>query len=282
MYPAKFDYVRAGSVQEAIALLQQSDDVKLMAGGHSLIPLMKLRLATPTKIVDIGRIAELRGIRREGNGLTIGALTTHSEIAASADVQALAPALVEAASHVGDQQVRNRGTLGGNIAHADPASDLPTVLTALDAQIRVQGPNGRRTIAAQDFFIGLMTTTIEQAEVLVEVFVPAAPKSAYVKYENQASGYSLIGVCAAVELNGGVVSNARMAMGGPFPAARRLAGVEAAVQGRGADSFAEAAQHAADGTHEDDWIGDIHASAAYRRSVAPVFVERALRAAAER
>lgn len=281
MYPAKFDYVRAGSVQEAVALLQQNEDAKLMAGGHSLIPLMKLRLATPTQVIDIGRIAELRGIRREGNGLVIGALTTHSDIAASADVRALAPALADAASHVGDQQVRNRGTLGGNIAHADPASDLPTVLTALDARIRVQGPNGRREIAAQDFFIGLMTTTIEPTEVLVDVAIPAAPHSAYIKYENQASGYALIGVCAALEMSGGTVSQARVAMGGPFPAARRLAGVEAALRGRGADAFAEAAQHAADGTHEDDWIGDIHASAAYRRSVAPVFVERALRAAAK-
>src|SRR4051812_13959167 len=193
MYPAKFDYVRAGSVDEAVALLQQHEDSKLIAGGHSLLPLMKLRLATPATLIDISRIPNLKGIRREGDGITIGALTTLNDVATSEDVKSIAPALAEGASHVGDQQVRNRGTIGGNIAHADPASDLPTVLLALDAEIRVVGPNGQRSIEARNFFVDLLTTALHPDEVITEVHVPAAPKSAYVKFENPASGYAMLG-----------------------------------------------------------------------------------------
>lgn len=272
MYPAKFDYVRAGSVEEAVSLLQQHSDAKLMAGGHSLLPLMKLRLATPAVIIDIGRVPGLKGIRREGNGVMIGALTTHAEIAASADVKAVAPAVAEAAGDVGDMQVRNRGTLGGNIAHADPASDLPTVLLALGAEIHVAGPKGRRTIKAVDFFVDLMTTSLDFDEVITDVFIPAAPRSAYVKFENPASGYAMLGVCASLAPGG-----ARVALGGSTPTPRRLTAVEAALAG-GSTDYAAAATHAADGI--DDWMGDIHASADYRMAIAPVFVERALKAAA--
>lgn len=273
MYPAKFEYVRAGSVQEAVSLLASNPDAKVIAGGHSLLPLMKLRLATPGALVDIGRIAELKGIRREGNGVTIGSLTTHNEIASSADVQSLAPALAEAASHVGDMQVRNRGTIGGNIAHADPASDLPTVLVALGAEIHVAGPGGSRTIKAADFFTDLLTTDLHAGEVLTAVHVPAAPKSAYVKFENPASGYAMLGACASLGAGG-----ASVALGGGTPTPRRLSGVENAL--KAGQSAADAAKHAADGI--DDWMGDIHASADYRKSVASVFVERALNAAAAR
>ncbi len=280
MYPAKFDYMRANSITEAVSLLQQNPEAKIIAGGHSLLPLMKLRLATPPALIDIARIADLKGVRQEGNGVTVGALTTHNEIAASDVVQRLVPALAEAAGHVGDVQVRNRGTIGGNIAHADPASDLPTVLLALDAEIRVVGPGGQRAIAARDFFVDLMTTSLNPDEVITSVHVPAAPKSAYVKYENPASGYAMLGVCAAVEMNGGGFSGARVALGGATPTPHRLTGVEAALKGATAERAHDIAQSAGDGI--DDWMGDIHASADYRKAVAPVFVERAIVAAAGR
>src|SRR5678816_1548362 len=160
MYSANFDYHRARSLADVHRLLAANPGAKLLAGGHSLIPLMKLRLAAPPAVVDIGRIAELRGISRSGDTIRIGALTTHAEIAASADVQKAAAALAEAAAVVGDPAVRNRGTIGGNIAHADPASDLPTVLVALDARIVIVGPSGERTVAAEGFFTGIMTTTL--------------------------------------------------------------------------------------------------------------------------
>ena len=275
MYPAKFDYVRANSVQEAVALASQRDDAKFIAGGHSLLPLMKLRLATPATLIDIGRLAELRGIRREGNGVTIGSLTTHDEIATSADVQSTVPALAEAAAHVGDQQVRNRGTIGGNIAHGDPASDLPTVLVALDGEVRIQGPNGQRTAKAQDFFLDILTTDLQPGEIITAIHVPAAPRSAYVKFENPASGYAMIGVCAAVSDGG-----AKVALGGALAKPARLVDVEKEVAG--GKSAADAAKSTANRIGEDDWMGDIHASREYRQAVAPTFVERALSQAMSR
>ncbi len=275
MYPAKFSYVRANSIQEAVALASQHDDAKFIAGGHSLLPLMKLRLATPATLIDIGRLPELRGIRREGNGVTIGALTTHDEVATSAEVQSTVPALAEAAAHIGDQQVRNRGTVGGNIAHGDPASDLPTVFVALDAEIRIQGPNGQRTASAADFFLDILTTDLQPGEIITEIHVPAAPRSAYVKFENPASGYAMIGVCAAVSDGG-----AKVALGGALAKPARLVDVEKEVAG--GKSATDAAQSTANRIGEDDWMGDIHASREYRRAVAPTFVERALSQAMSR
>src|SRR5690348_7600329 len=171
MYSANFDYHRARSLADVHRLLAAHPGAKLLAGGHSLIPLMKLRLAAPTAVVDIGRIAELRGISKSGDALRIGALTTHAEIAASADVQKGAAALAEAAGMVGDPTVRNRGTIGGNIAHADPASDLPTVLVALGATIVAVGPKGERTIPADGFFTGIMTTALADNEVVTAVMI---------------------------------------------------------------------------------------------------------------
>ena len=206
MYATTFDYHRATTLRDAQRLLQQNPGAKLLAGGHSLVPLLKLRLAAPSAVVDIGRIAELRGIAQEGNAIRIGALTTHAELAASAELKKSAAALAEAAATVGDPAVRNRGTIGGNVAHADPASDLPTVLVALDASFIALGPNGERTIAADDFFTGIMATALNEHEILVGVRVPAVAAgqgSAYVKFSHPASRYAVIGAAARITLEGG-------------------------------------------------------------------------------
>src|SRR2546428_888616 len=198
MYPANFDYKRPATVDEAVALLaQHGDAAKLLAGGHSLIPAMKLRLAQPTVVVDIGRISTLSYIREAGGKLAIGAMTTHQEIAASRLLQDKCPLLPETASHIGDVQVRNKGTIGGSLAHADPAADYPATILALDAEIEVAGPNGRRTIRAGDFFVDLLQTAIAANELITEIRVPVTAKTvAYVKTEQKASGFALAGVAA--------------------------------------------------------------------------------------
>ncbi|MXZ71053.1 MAG: xanthine dehydrogenase family protein subunit M [Acidobacteria bacterium] len=285
MFAANFDYYRASSVADAGRLLAEHPGAKLLAGGHSLIPLLKLRLAAPSAVIDIGRIAELRGISAGGDGLRIGALTTHAEIAASADVRQHAAALAEAASQIGDPAVRNRGTIGGNLAHADPASDLPTVLAALGATLSVVGPGGERSIAADGFFQGLMMTALGENEVLTAITVPAAggAGSAYAKFPHPASRYAVVGAAANVTASNGTCSGASVAVGGLTPAPVRCAGVESALAGQAltADAIAAAAEAVA-GDVGDDLIGDVFASADYRRAVASVYVRRALTAAAER
>jgi carbon-monoxide dehydrogenase medium subunit len=286
MYSANFDYHRARSLADVHRLLAANPGAKLLAGGHSLIPLMKLRLAAPPAVVDIGRIPELRGVSRSGDAIRIGALTTHSEVAASADVQKAAPALAEAAGLIGDPAVRARGTVGGNIAHADPASDLPTVLVALDARIVIVGPTGERTIAADGFFTGIMTTTLADDEVVTAVLVPVAARgqgSAYVKFSHPASRYAVIGVAASVTVAANQCSAARVAIGGLVPSARRATTVETALVGKALDTAAMTA--AAGQVRSDlggDVTGDIFASASYRAAVAPVYVKRAIAAAAAR
>jgi carbon-monoxide dehydrogenase medium subunit len=286
MYSANFDYHRARSLADVHRLLAANPGAKLLAGGHSLIPLMKLRLAAPPAVVDIGRIAELRGISRSGDTIRIGALTTHAEIAASADVQKAAAALAEAAAVVGDPAVRNRGTIGGNIAHADPASDLPTVLLALDARIVAVGPSGERTVAAEGFFTGIMTTTLADDEVLTAIVLPAAARgegSAYVKFSHPASRYAVIGVAASLIVGNNKCSAARVALGGLVPSARRAASVEKALVGKDLETAAIGAAAAKVGSDlGGDVTGDIFASASYRKAVAPVYVKRAIAAAAAR
>jgi carbon-monoxide dehydrogenase medium subunit len=286
MYSANFDYHRARSLADVHRLLEANPGAKLLAGGHSLIPLMKLRLTAPPAVVDIGRIPELRGIARIGDTIRIGALTTHAEIAASADIQKAAPALAEAAGLVGDPAVRSRGTIGGNVAHADPASDLPTVLVALDARIVVVGPSGERTIAADGFFTGIMTTTLADTEVLTAIVVPVAARgqgSAYVKFSHPASRYAVIGVAASVTVANNQCSAARVALGGLVPHARRAATVEKALSGKGLDAAAIAAAAGQVGSDLGGEVsGDIFASASYRKAVAPVYVKRAIAAAAAR
>jgi aerobic carbon-monoxide dehydrogenase medium subunit len=286
MYSANFDYHRARSLADAHRLLAANPGAKLLAGGHSLIPLMKLRLAAPSAVVDIGRIPELRGISRSGDTIRIGALTTHAEIAASADVQKSAAALAEAAGIVGDPAVRSRGTIGGNVAHADPASDLPTVLVALDARIVAVGPSGERTLPADGFFTGIMSTALADNEVLTAVVVPVAVRgqgSAYVKFAHPASRYAVVGAAALLTVANNQCSAARIAVGGLVPHARRAPAVEKALVGKGLDAAAIGAAAAQVGSDLGGEVtGDIFASASYRAAVAPVYVKRAIAAAAAR
>jgi aerobic carbon-monoxide dehydrogenase medium subunit len=286
MYSPSFDYFRARTVADAQQLLSAHPGAKLLAGGHSLLPLLKLRLAAPSALVDIGRIPELRGISRQGDWIRIGALTTHSELAASADLRNAAPALADAAAMVGDPAVRNRGTIGGNIAHADPASDLPTVLVALDARMIAAGPGGERTIHADQFFTGIMTTALAEDEILVGIHVAASSRgqgSAYEKFSHPASRYAVLGVAAWLAVTDDKCSSARIALGGLLPNARRAGSAERALIGKTLDEDAFAA--AADQVAADlgnDVIGDIYASAEYRAAMAPVFTKRALASASAR
>jgi carbon-monoxide dehydrogenase medium subunit len=286
MNPAEFEYYRAGSLDEAHRLLKSHPGAKLLAGGHSLLPLMKLRLARPSAVVDIGRIAELKGISFKGDTLRIGALTTHAEIASSGDVALAAPALAEAAAWVGDQAVRNRGTIGGNVSHADPASDLPTVLVAAGARFVVVGPRGERTTEAADFFQGLMQTSLADDEILTAVLVPAVKQdegAAYVKFSHPASRYAVVGAAAFVTAPGGTCEAARVAVGGLVPRPIRAASVESALakQKLSPETIEKAAAQVGKDLG-DDLLGDIFASAEYRRAVAAVYVKRAIAAAADR
>ncbi len=286
MYAPQFDYRRAGSVAEASALLESHPGAKLLAGGHSLIPMLKLRLAAPPLVIDIGRIDALRTIAATADGVRVGALATHAEIAGSAVVVERCPMLSEAASHVGDPAVRNRGTIGGNIAHADPASDLPTVLLALGARIVVEGREGVRTLDASSFFTGLMSTALGEHEIVTAVELPARAAGqgmAYAKFTHPASRYAVIGVAASVTASGGVCSAASVALGGLVPAPVRAPSVEQALVGKPlGPEVLDAAARAVAGDLGADILGDIFASADYRRSVAPVWVRRALAAAVER
>lgn len=280
MYAANFDYYRARSIADAQQLMAAHPGAKLLAGGHSLLPLMKLRLAAPPAVVDIGRVAELQGITRQGSHIRVGALTTHAQLAASAELRAAAPALARAAANVGDPAVRNRGTVGGNVAHADPASDLPTVLVALEAQFVLVGPMGKRTVAAEQFFTGLMTTALADDEILVEVHVPAGDASrasAYEKFSHPASRYAVLGAAAAITLKGGAFGSARVALGGLLPFARRAGAVERALIGKPAtDATIAAAAREVTADLGTDVTGDLFASAEYRAAMAPVYVGRAL------
>ena len=286
MYSGQFDYYRAKSVEEAGTLLKQHPGAKLLAGGHTLIPLMKLRLATPPAVIDIGRIGELKGIESKGGVVRIGSLTTHAELAASAVLREQCPALAEAAGHVGDPAVRNRGTIGGNVAHADPASDLPTVLAAFGARFVVTSGRGQRTIAVDQFFTGLMATALGEGDLLTAIEVPAQAAgqvSAYVKFEHPASRYAVIGVAAVLGVSGGKCTSAAVAVGGLVPRSTRAPAVERKLNGQAVSDetiTAAAAEVAADLT--GDIIGDLYASAEYRKAVAPVWVKKALAAAAAR
>ena len=286
MYAAQTVYHRAGSVAEAVRLLSDNEGAKVLAGGHSLIPLMKLRLAAPAALVDIGRIGSLRGIALGADGLTIGALTTHAEIASSDPVGRHAPLLAEAAALVGDPAVRNRGTIGGNVSHADPASDLPTVLVALGATFHAAGPGGERAIAASDFPAGLLENALDDREVLTGVSVPSVPSgagSAYVKFPHPASRYAVVGAAAIVTVDGGRCASASVAVGGVETMPARAPSVESALTGSDlSDGALDAAAEAVAGDLRGDAMGDIFASAAYRKAMAVVYVRRALGAARSR
>jgi carbon-monoxide dehydrogenase medium subunit len=271
MYAANFDYKRPGSVDEAVALLKQhGDEAKILAGGHSLIPAMKLRLARPSLVVDIGRIAGLSYIREAGRAIAIGATTTHYEIESSALLKQKSPLLAQVAAHIGDVQVRNKGTIGGSLAHADPAADYPAAILALEAEIDLVGPKGKRTVTASNFFVDLLQTAVAADEILTEVRVPVTPASvAYVKTEQKASGFALCGVAVVAG-----PSSARVGVTGVAVKAYRAAAVEKALGAeRTAATIALAASHAADGVEP---LGDIHASPEYRAHLARVNARRAL------
>jgi carbon-monoxide dehydrogenase medium subunit len=286
VYSQRFAYHAAGSLADAQRLLAENPGAKVLAGGHSLIPLLKLRLAAPEVVIDIARVAELKGITASAATLRIGALTTHAQLAASPEVRQAAPALAEAAAVVGDPAVRNRGTIGGNIAHADPASDLPTVLVALDARVIAVGPRGERTIDAAQFFTGMMTTALAEDEIVLAVTLSAASGregSAYVKFAHPASRYAVVGAAASVRIENGVCATVRAAVGGLVSHARRVPSVERALAGQRADqsTLTAAAAHVGDDLGQGV-SGDIYASAEYRRAMAPVYMKRALAAAVAR
>ena len=285
MYPAQTTYHRAGSVAEAVKLLADNEGAKVLAGGHSLIPMMKLRLAAPAVLVDIGHIGALKGIEA-GDGLTIGALTTFAEIAGSDLVKQHAPLLAEAAAQVGDPTVRNRATIGGNVSHGDPQSDSPTVLTALGATLNVTGPGGDRSIAVADFPTGLLENALSEDEVLTSVTVPSLPAgsgSAYCKFPHPASRYSVVGAAAIVTVEGGRCVSACVAVGGVETTPTRASSVEAALVGSDlGDGALDAAAAALAGDFTGDPMSDIFASAEYRQAMAAVYARRALAAAVSR
>jgi aerobic carbon-monoxide dehydrogenase medium subunit len=283
--PAEFTYHRPTSLDEAIGLLSGDEDARALAGGHSLLPLMKLRLAEPGTIVDLGRISGLDGIEEDGGGIRVGALATHAAVAASELVRSRCRVLADTAGGIGDRQVRNRGTIGGSLAHADPGADYPTVVKALCATIAAAGAGGAREIAADDFFTGVLTTSLQQGELVTSVRVPAVADgtgAAYVKHRHPASGYAVAAVAAVLKVEGGACSEARLVVGGvtgtpvsATDAASALTGVapgdEAAIAGVAAKVPA-----ALSGA-----VADTYASADYRTHLAEVLTKRAVAAAFE-
>lgn len=284
MYPSKFDYHRPSSVQEAVQILSDNPDAKVLAGGHSLIPVMKLRLAAPAALVDIGRIDALQGISRSNGSLSIGACVTYNEIANSADVQAAAPLLAEAAGQIGDRQVRYRGTIGGNLSHADPASDLPAAALALGATLHVTGAGGSRSISASEFFVDLMMTALQPDEILTSVEIAAAAAgtgSAYVKFEHPASGYALCGAAAVVTRGaGGSCTGASLCFNGVAATAVSAGGVASSLVG--SDLSDDAIVSAVSGLSIPDATGDMFASAGYRQELAKSIGIQALLTARDR
>ena len=284
MYPSAFSYHTPASVEEAIGLLQEHGvDAKLLAGGHSLLPTMKLRLATPAHVVDMkGLRGSLQYIRDEGDAVAVGALTTHHMIETSDHLKQKAPVLVHTARHVGDLQVRNLGTIGGSVAHADPAGDFPAAILASETEMVAQGPNGRRTIPAAEFFFGFFETALEEGEILVELRVPVSRGgSSYQKFRHPASGYAVCGVAVVFEKEGDTVKKARVGVTGISDGAYRATGVEEALAGQSfsPELAATAAEGAADGV---DPLEDTFAGADYRRQLAKIYTKRALLEAWER
>ena len=283
MIPAAFEYVRATSLDDAVAKLKAAGTgAKLIAGGHSLVPLMKLRLSEPSLLIDVGRIPDPAGIRERDGKIVIGAATVHSEVAASSLLRERCPVVPEAAGMIGDPQVRNRGTVGGSVAHADPSADMPAVLVALNAEIHVKGPGGWRVVMAHDFFKDLFTVNMAPDEIIASVQFTPVRTSAYAKLVQRASHYAIVGVAAVLEVNGRTIVSARIGVTGATSHAQRLAGVERALANRplSKDTITAAAEVAAEGLEGIN--SDIHASVDYRRAMVPVFTRRALEGALAR
>ncbi|MDP6488910.1 MAG: xanthine dehydrogenase family protein subunit M [SAR324 cluster bacterium] len=279
MIPESFDYQRASTVSEAISLLQQhGEDAKIVAGGHSLVPTMKLRLATPGTLIDIGGISELKYINDKGDYLAIGAGATHWMIESSDLIQKKAPGLSQAAAQVGDVQVRNRGTIGGVLAHSDPQADYPGVVLALDATLVVQGSRGERTIAVSDYFTGLWETALGDDELLTEVRIPtdsANANSCYLKFPQPASRYPYVGCAVAMDSKAGSCADLRVGFSGVGETAFRDSGIEDALRGNtlNESAIASASAKAAEGRSV---LSDVFVSEEYRRAMAQVYVKRAL------
>ncbi len=273
MYPAQFQYHRATSVQHALDLMaQHGDDAKVLAGGHSLLPVMKLRFATPAHLIDIGRVSGLSGISESGGTIVIGATTRHADVASSALIKAKAPLLAEVAGHIGDPLIRNMGTIGGSVAHADPSADLPAAMMALGATMELTGKGGSRQVSADQFFVDVFQTALGSTELLTAIRIPASSGAcAYEKNPDPASGYAIVGIAVQLTTSGGKVSSARVAMTGLGPKPMRLAAVEAALAA-GADA-ASAAAKAADGIA---FIDDARGNASYKANLARVYTKRAI------
>jgi aerobic carbon-monoxide dehydrogenase medium subunit len=281
MIPASFTYVRASSLEEAVGALQEhGDEAKLLAGGHSLLPLMKLRLAVPEVLVDIGRVTELRGVCDLGDQLAIGALTTHDEVMNDASVREHCGVLAEVTGMVGDAQVRHRGTIGGAIAHGDAAGDLPAVLLALGGTLVAQGPGGRREIAASDFFVDYLTTALSADEVVVEVRVPKLGEGwgwHYEKFARVAQAWAIVGALAMVRRSNGTIEEARVGLTNMATVPLRASAVEQALAGAPLAAIAEASERAAEGTSPS---GDLSATPDFREHLCRVLTRRALEVAA--
>ncbi len=283
MISTQFEYTRASSLDDALAKLGAAKgEGKLIAGGHSLVPLMKLRLSEPKVLIDIARIPGLAGINAKDGVIEIGAGTVHQDVASSPLLQHACPMLTEAAADIGDPQVRNRGTLGGSLAHADPAADYPAVMLALDADILIKGPRGSRTVKAHDFFHGMFTVDLTADEIITAVQFTPVKTGAYAKLHQRASRFAIVGVAAALAIENKVIQAARVGLTGASSHAMRLTDVEQALTGKqiSADNIEAASRLAGNGL--SDVNSDLHASEEYRRSMIPVFTKRALIHALER
>jgi len=280
MIPTAFEYQRATSVDDAIAKLKAGG--KILAGGHSLVPLMKLRLSEPGVLIDIARIPGLAGVSEKDGTIEIGAATVHHDVATSPLLRDKSPFVAEAASDIGDQQVRNRGTLGGSLAHADPAADYPAVMLALEADILVKGPKGPRSVKASAFFQGLFTVDLAGDEIITGVRFAPVKTAAYAKLHQRASHFAIVGVAAALDVKGGTIQSARIGLTGASTYATRLSKVEAALAGKPLSKATIEAASKDAGADIADINSDIHASEAYRRAMIPVFTRRALEAAMAR
>jgi aerobic carbon-monoxide dehydrogenase medium subunit len=279
MIPAAFTYVRAASIDEAVqALADHGEDAKVLAGGHSLIPLMRLRLAFPEVLVDVGRVEELRGVRDDGDALVIGAGTSHHAVQHDPLVREHCGVLADVTATVGDPQVRHRGTIGGAVAHADPAGDLPAAMLALDAELVAQGPDGRRTIPASEFFVYFLESALQPEEILTEIRVPKLDGSwgwSYQKFNRVAQAWAIVGSCALVRRDNGTIGEARIGLTNMGSVPVRAPATESALTGVApdADTLREAAAQAAEGTEPP---GDQNAQPDYRRHLARVLTRRAL------
>ena len=282
MIPSAFDYVAATTVEEALAALSQAgDDGKILAGGQSLVPVLRLRLATPTTVVDLNKISELRGVRDDGDAIVVGTMTTHHDVLHDPLVREHAALLALATQTVGDPQIRHRGTLGGALVHADPAGDLLAPVVALDAEMVIVGPGGRRTVPGEAFFVDLFTTAVQPDELLVEVRIPKKTGwgAHYEKFQRVAQAWSIVAVAAAVRTEGGSIAEARVALTNMAATPVRATGVEQALVGQpaNAEAIRAAAEHAAEGTSP---MSDGNADADYREHLARVLTGRAVAAAA--